>query len=114
MLSKVINGGCDIDYSSFVTVINKPNSIYPTRLDLRTRLAIEKPRTRKEQCFWYRAPATVNRIATAVDFFNAVNLEARIIKYMWLIISKVTPTLGEYDNSEDVPSRSCNYLCIHF
>ena len=84
MLSKIINGGYDINYSRFVTVTNEPNSIYPTRLGLRTRFIIEKPRTRKEeQSFWYRAPATANRIATAVDFFNAVNLKARIIKYMW-------------------------------
>ena len=84
MFSKFINGGCDINYSRFVTVTNEPNSIYPTRLGLRTRFIIEKPRTRKEkQCFWDRAPAIANRIATAVDFFNAVNLKARIINYMW-------------------------------
>ena len=78
---EIINGGYDINYSRFVTVTNEANSIYPTRL---RRFIIEKPRTRKEeQCVWYRAPATANRIATAVDFFNAVNLEARIIKYMW-------------------------------
>ena len=82
MLSKIINGGCDINYSRFVTVTNEPNSIYPTRLGLRTRFIIEKPRTRNKQCFWYRARAIANRIATAVDFFNAVNLRARIIKYV--------------------------------
>ena len=48
MLSKIINGGCDINYSRFVTVANEPNSIYPTRLDLRTRFIIERTRTRKE------------------------------------------------------------------
>ena len=29
---KIINGGCDINYSRFVTVTNEPNSIYPTRI----------------------------------------------------------------------------------
>ena len=49
-----------------------------------TRFIIEKLRTRKEeQSFWYRTPATANRIATAVDFFNAAKLKARIINYMW-------------------------------
>ena len=84
MLSKIINGRCDIDYSRFLTITNQPNSIYPTRLGLQTRFVIEKPRTRKEdQCFWYRAPAAANRIATAVDFFNEVNLKSRIIEYLW-------------------------------
>ena len=84
LLSKIVNGSCDINYSRFVTVANEPNSIYPTRLGLRTRFIFEKSRTRKEkQCFSYSAPATANRIATAVDFCHAVNLKARIIKYMW-------------------------------
>ena len=86
MLSKIINGDCDINYFRFVTVTNEPNSICSTRLGLRTRFIIEKPRTRKEeQCFWYRTTATANRIATAVDFFNTntINLKARNIKYMW-------------------------------
>ena len=60
MLSKIINGGCDIIYSRFVTVTNEPNSIYPTRLGLRTRFSIEKSRTRKEeQCFWSEQPLQI-------------------------------------------------------
>ena len=49
MLSKIINGGCDITYSRFVTVTNELNSTYPTRLGLRTRFIIEKPPNQKRR-----------------------------------------------------------------
>ena len=83
MLSKSINNGCDINYSRFVTVTNEPKAFTLRALACELGSLSRNHVPEKKNCFWYRAPATANRIATAVDFFNAVNLKARIIKYMW-------------------------------
>ena len=55
MLSKIISGGCDINYSRFVTVTNEPKQhfLFASR---HTNSAHCRKTTnqKKEQCFWYR------------------------------------------------------------
>ena len=80
-LSNLMIGQYDITNENFVQLLS-PNR--ETRYS--TTMHFVVPLVRRALCeanFWIRCPKLVNRLPTSVDFFQPVDLKARLLRFFW-------------------------------